>query len=129
MDDFVHFHSSEQYAIGSDEFAKCDLLLVFYSDLRFRWNHCWVKVIKVSRTIILKKKMEKNIVGYLLEVCTGWDFSTISTCTHRLHTCPYPSPHWFWSIPVHPRKWFDPSTFPTYPADFLSLNQRLTKSP
>ena len=36
--DFGHFRSSEQQADGCVWLARCDFLLVFYNDLRFRWN-------------------------------------------------------------------------------------------
>ena len=40
--DFSHFRSSEQHANGTNWLASCDFLLVFYKDVRSRWNGCRV---------------------------------------------------------------------------------------
>ena len=40
--DFGHFRLLKRHAGGSDRLARCDFLLVLYTDLRARWNRCGV---------------------------------------------------------------------------------------
>ena len=47
--------SSEQHAESCIWLTKYDFLLVFYSDIRSKWNHCWVELCTTNRLVDYKK--------------------------------------------------------------------------
>ena len=74
---FRNFRPSQQHADSTNQLAKYDFLLVFDSDLRSRWNRCWVEG-RGSQQVIPKKNKPRSILWADLATCNKSVFS----CQH-----------------------------------------------
>ena len=91
-----HFQALELHANGTKRLTNYDFLLVFHSDLRSRWNQCWVISHEPSKSVDYILQEQKNVDEKYPMTClhyeTHWGLVSPSSDNFNHHSAA--AAHW-----------------------------------